>query len=191
MKRIICLLIVFVLVVSGLLGCTFNDIVDWLSTAITINNDNSIEWEEKIYCEIDIGDNFVPGEVIVVLDKAISEVNKIHSKNFFEGVSIENIEDLTHFSDPDVIVDKENFNQVLLLTLSERTKEAVVEAIKIIETIEGVKYVGANNIDELDAVCLNDPYYFSTTGEDYQWTLDSIEAPSVWKFINKKALFVI
>ena len=128
------------------------------TTTGSSSDTGEIVWEAKIYCNITIEDNFVPGEVIVVLDKAISEVNKVHSKDFFTGVDILNIVDLTHFSNPDVIVDKENFNQVLLLTLSEQTKEAVIDAIRIIEKIVGVKYVGPNREDEPEDLCPDDPY---------------------------------
>lgn len=154
------------------------------STTATTSKPNydDIVWEEKIYSNTTIDDNFVPGEVIVVLDKAISEVNKVHSAGFFVGVNILSIEDLTSFSNPDVIVDKENFNQVLLLTLFEKTKEAVIDAIKIIEKIEGVKYAGANNIDEPDAVFPDDPYYSYIDDERDQWALDAIDAPMVWGF---------
>ena len=128
------------------------------TTTGSSSDTGEIVWEDKIYCNTTIDDNYVPGEVIVVLDKAISEVNKVHSKDFFTGVDILNIEDLTHFSNPDVIVDKENFNQVLLLTLSEQTKEAVIDAIKIIEQIVGVKYVGPNGEDEPEDLYPDDPY---------------------------------
>jgi len=190
MKRIICLLIVFVLVVSGLLGCTFNDIVDWLSTAITINNDNSIEWEEKVYWPGDVNDNFVPGQLLVLLDKAISAPLKVHSPDFFVGVEVVEIRDLNPWADPND--HSPDFHQSLLLILSDKynTKEATLEAMHILEPILGIVAVEPNLILDPE-IASNDKYFSCADSETDQWTLDSIEAPSVWKFINKKALFVI
>ena len=136
MKKIICLMLVVVFASSLLAGCTWKKMSDLINLNI-FHRTHKIEWEEKVYCNATVEDDFVPGHVLILLDKAISEPNKVHSKNFFAGVEIEEIIDL---SCRDYHVDsKEEFRQMLLLILVDKTKEAVIEAIKTLEQIEGIK----------------------------------------------------
>lgn len=182
MKKIISLVLIVIILCSAISGCFFDDIIKQIGFT-TINPEyEGIVWEEKIYWEGDINDDFEPGVVLVILDKAISEPNKIHSVDFFVGVDIESIKDLTYRSYPDSVADKENFNQILSLNLVQKTKEAVISAIEIIEKIVGVKYVSPNGIDPPEMTYPNDEYFSYTAGTDDQWALDSIEAPWVWDF---------
>ena len=52
---------------------------------------NETVYEAKVYSSATIEDNFDSGSIIVILDKSISEVNKVHSEEFFLGVDIESI----------------------------------------------------------------------------------------------------
>ena len=159
MKKFVSLLIAIILLSSALAGCDFSIIDNWMSnistTTLTTKNESEIEWEEKVYWKGDINENFVPGEVLVVLDKAISELNKVHSKEFFVGVEIEKINDLTYRSDSIPHDVGNDFHQILSLTLFEKTKEAVVNAIKIIELITGVKGAQPNYMYEISNITLS------------------------------------
>ena len=145
-----------------------------------IVNANSDIKNEKIYSEVNINENFDNSTVIVVLDKNISEVNKIHDFDFFEGVSISKIEDLTETTDVSTI-NEINFEQILLLYLSEPSKENVISAIEKLHLVDGIKYVGANTIEEYDMVP-NDILYTNMIEENGQWALDSIDAENAWDF---------
>ena len=146
MKRLISLLLIVITLSSLLAGCEWNEFFDWEnsenSTSSTTNsskipNSPEIIWEEKEYCDATIEDDFVPGHVLILLDRAISEPNKIHEKEFFAGVEIEEIIDLTKRENP--VDPDEEFRQILALILVEKTKEAVIKACKILEQIEGIK----------------------------------------------------
>ena len=145
-----------------------------------IVNANSDIRNEKIYSEVNINENFDDSTVIVVLDKNISEVNKIYDFDFFEGVSISKIEDLTETTDVSTI-NEINFEQILLLYLSEPSKENVISAIEKLYLVDGIKYAGANTIEEYDMVP-NDILYTNMIEENGQWALDSIDAENAWDF---------
>ena len=145
-----------------------------------IVNANSDIRNEKIYSEVNINENFDDSTVIVVLDKNISEVNKIHDFDFFEGVSISKIEDLTETTDVSTI-NEINFEQILLLYLSEPSKENAISAIEKLYLVDGIKYAGANTIEEYDMVP-NDILYTNMIEENGQWALDSIDAENAWDF---------
>ena len=56
-------------------------------------------FDEKIYSTVSIDEEFDDSSVIVVLDKIISGINKVHNPDFFMGVEIDAIEDLTVVTD--------------------------------------------------------------------------------------------
>ena len=104
MKKLISLLLVVILICSALVGCDWSNILKQNDTTATItttstvptsNDSQNIIWEEKIIWEGDVDANFVVGELMVVLDKAISAPNKVHSPDFFVGVDIVEIYDCT------------------------------------------------------------------------------------------------
>ena len=107
-------------------------------------------YSEKIYSHATIDDNFDGRAVIVVLDKAISGINKRHEVSFFGEIGIIAIEDLMVVTDISTVVDKENWEQVLLLTLSQDSKENVLRVISHLEQIDGIKYAGPNRYLSLE-----------------------------------------
>ena len=74
-----------------------------------------------------------------------------------------------------------NFEQILLLYLSEPSKENVISAIEKLYLVDGIKYAGANTIEEYDMVP-NDILYTNMIEENGQWALDSIDAENAWDF---------
>ena len=89
-----------------------------LSVSVVIV-DTEIKFSDKIYSHFSLSDNFDCSSVIVILDKKVSGINKVHDESFFEGVEIDGIEDLTKVTD-ERTVDKENFEQTLLLRLTHK-----------------------------------------------------------------------
>ena len=138
-------------------------------------------FEEKIYSDVTIKDDFDGYSVLVVMDKNTGGVNKRHEKSFFGGIEIESIEDLTWFPE-DVEINKLGINweiwrQILWLKLPGDSKENVVKAIRHLEKIEGIKYAGPGYYEWPDTTEPNDPDYGS------QWGLSGthgIQAPAAW-----------
>ncbi len=128
---------------------------------------------------IDVAErDFVDDEVIVVLDKKISAINKIHSKSFFKGIEIESLTDLTWRK-----LNKKssnNFRQILSIKIKNGTKDKVLEAIEILNQIDGVHSAELNYIIE-PIVASNDPYFQINN----QWNLNGsagINAPGAWEY---------
>ncbi len=140
----------------------------------------SNDYVENVCSKVDISDEFDDSSVIVVLDRKISGINKKHNKSYFAGVEIEKIEDLTNVTDPNT-VDITDFEQILLLTLSSKSKENVINAIDLINSIDGVKYVGTNTEEEYEVVP-NDTLFTSSVFENGQWALNKISAPDAWNY---------
>jgi subtilisin family serine protease len=115
-------------------------------------------FEEKIYSHKPQKKNFEDSSVIVIMDKSLSSVNKVHSKSFFKGVEIEDIVDLTRDENQINSNNRKEFRQILKLTLKSKGENKVIEAIKKIEKIPGVKYVGPNQ--RLISQTIPNDYYF-------------------------------
>ncbi|MBE5730713.1 MAG: hypothetical protein E7350_02020 [Clostridiales bacterium] len=140
-------------------------------------------YEDKIYSDVSIEDNFDGSSVMVVLDKSISEINKVHSKEFFEGVNIQGIEDLSRIDvSAASIVNENNFRQTLLLKLPQDDKEIVIQSIKTLEQIDGIKYAGPNRLADVTNVQ-------NSTEDIYdayeQWGLYKIQAPQAWNLLEQ------
>ena len=124
-----------------------------LCASVSVNSvaDN----EEKIYCTATIKDDFAPDCVVVVFKKYASEINKVHTADEFPGIEIEKIEDLFRVDNPDEndTVNKENFHQIYKLTLKNKGKEEVLNAIMVLEQLDYIRsaspdYVVSSTVDD-------------------------------------------
>jgi hypothetical protein len=122
-----------------------------------------IEWEDKVISTATIDDDFCPRTVLVVMDKNIGALDKVHDKSFFRccctSFPIEEIRDLTQSfakraeSDPHLqaMIDSgeielvpfqrnmETFRQILVLELPEEsTKQDVLDAVAVLERVNGI-----------------------------------------------------
>jgi subtilisin family serine protease len=123
--------------------------------------------------------------VLVILDRSISEINKVHEVDFFAGVSVKTVEDLTGVS-PDALeptadsmalqIDENNFRQILKLELTNAGKENVLDAISTLEQIDGVMYAGPDYFESVRAIVPSDP----DTGS-LPWGLLRIQMLSAWE----------
>lgn len=48
----------------------------------------NINYEPKIYCELNVEDDFSLDSVLVMIDKNLSDVNKVFEKSFFGNLDI-------------------------------------------------------------------------------------------------------
>ena len=130
-----------------------------------------------------LNENFAYDSVLVVLDENISERNKVHSREFFGGVEVYSIEDLTYTQNPQNV--KEGFCQILKLNLVECSRNSVISAIQTISKIQGVKSVEPNYIVELtrsssDILDGNEnlnPLFWNLTNQNY-----GIDIVNAWDF---------
>lgn len=108
--------------------------------------ENFDKFEEKIYCNATIEDDFDGSSVLVVMDKNIGGINKVHDESFFGDFPKEYIRDLTELTVniEDALIDVENFHQILQIKLLENSKENALRIIKQLSEIKGILYAGPN-----------------------------------------------
>jgi len=139
-------------------------------------------YEEKLYSNATIEDSFDGSSVLVVMDKAVGGINKVHEKEFFGDFPIEEIVDLTYITGNihDKGIDEEAFRQILQIKLPEDSKENVLWVMRQLELVEGIRSAEPDYIwdDPFASTTPNDPGFVS----GYQWGLTKIQAPSAWDF---------
>jgi len=135
----------------------------------------------KVYSDVSIEEDFDGSSIIVIIDNSLSGINKRHDVNFFEGIEIVEIEDLTVKTESArSLVDKKTFEQVLKIKLPQDCKESVIRGIKQLESINGIKYAGPNRYIEVERNP-NDPFFTHVSGgEANQWGLNRIQANLAW-----------
>lgn len=98
---------------------------------------DSLCWEmgdDKILCSVSEDTDYVPGEVVIVIKKEYSGLNKTYSQKDFPGVGIKEIEYLTSLreSAEGTLIDLANFRQILLLRLTDESKQGVRDAVAVL-----------------------------------------------------------
>lgn len=136
---------------------------------------------EKIYSNVDITDDFDDASVIVIIDKNVKGLNNNHVESLLHNIQYDKIENLTYENDNQ----KENLSnedQIFKIGLLKNSKENVIETIKQLEIMDGVKYAGPNRVIELDTIP-NDPFYSHSTNPLLgQWGLQKIQSNLAWDF---------
>jgi subtilisin family serine protease len=143
------------------------------SSKITANASSQL-YDEKIYCELDDNIEFENDSIIVIMDKLLSQKNKVHSLDFFGADLFEKITDLTYGN---INILNDDFEQILELKLREKNRKSVLEAIDVLENIQGIKYVGPNKIYSFNQSS-NDTYYVSND----LWGIDEMHVPEAWDY---------
>lgn len=129
--------------------------------------------DKKIYSTATMEDDFADDCVLVVLDKSLSSVNKVHSKSFFGSTGIKSVVDLTAMSDTSM-VNSDEFRQIIRLELSEKGKKNVLNTIKKLEKIDGVVSAEPDYTASTCGTTSNDEFY----GD--QWGLEKINIAEAW-----------
>ena len=104
---------------------------------------------EENFCAPKPEDSFVPGEILITIKKEYSEPNKIWSVSDFSELEILSVEDLFTIDNERALawINKDQFQQILKLTLASPTKEAVIETIPKLSMYDFIQTAGANSID--------------------------------------------
>ncbi len=114
--------------------------------------------------------DFVPGEVLVGMEESWA-ISSTPSSSVFPGVEIAGIRNISEN-------DSDAKRQLLLLSLTEETKQGVLDAINLLRENPNVEYAEPNCIGTINAVS-DDPFpndFFF----DRQWGMMRIEAPDTW-----------
>ena len=157
-------------------------ICSFLCVNINVNASESYsDMSEKIYANVDISDDFDDSSVVVILDKSISGINKVHNETLFSNIEFEEINDLTYVTDVSTIKNKENFEQILEIKLKYPSKENVIEMIEELILLDGIKYAGPNRYFSIEEVP-NDPLYSTTIPSGGQWAHNNIQSENAWDF---------
>jgi len=141
----------------------------------------SADFEEKILSNATIEDNFHGSRVLVVLDKSISDFNKEHDAQLFGSFEKISVQDISQIDSEEVIdiitetIGEGEFRQIFQITLPGDDKQQVLNAIAILETIEGILYAGPDHL--LQLTLEPDDYYYRL-GD--MWGLDAINAQQAW-----------
>ena len=90
LKKITNLTIIFALLIS-LLGSGFDVILEEEKSKSV----SKIAYESKEFSTATIDQDFSEDSVLVVMDKSVGAINKVHDKNFFCDVDIKEIVDLS------------------------------------------------------------------------------------------------
>ena len=107
---------------------------------------------DKYYCDATIDDEFEPGVVIVRLKNEVSYPNKKWPLSTFFCVDPASVVHSNYFDDPEVIAqtDLSSYTQRFKITLKEKTKEAVLKAIRELEKLDIVFYAQPNYIYSIE-----------------------------------------
>ena len=178
------ILTVVLVLMLALISTFFVTIKGYTVNADTLNQ-NDDNYEDKIYSNVDIQEDFEEDSVLVVIDKYNSEVNKSQEHLFSNLSIVESIKDLTYKTTNDTEI-KDSFRQILKICLKEKSKQAVLEAVKTIEQIEGVLWVGENGYGTYgQAPAMSGSLYKAQWG--LNWS-NGINVENAWKYTkgNKK-----
>lgn len=110
-----------------------------------------VGFEQKVYTEIDIDEDFDDSSVLVVMDKFSSGFNKSHSGLFSKISFVKSIKDLTNLTGNitnKLYLNKYSFRQILKIDLKEHSKQKVINAINQIQKLDGVLWAGVNGYNQ-------------------------------------------
>lgn len=168
MKRIVSIVLALSIVFSFACSNTFAE-SNTSNSVVTTNP------EEKIYCSATIEDNFEEGKVLVTLTLDATVINKVYTAAELTekfGVSITYVEDLTSLDNPSALerINEETYHQILLLEIPQMGKQAVLDAIAIIEQHEDVLCASPNYIITLDPIDVADEPISSLETEEIDFS---------------------
>ena len=109
------------------------------------------ELAEKEYCDASLDDDFQPGEVLIVLQHSVSmTMHYFTAEQFTEmfGIAFVEVDPLSYDNGVKTgcLTNWEHFKQIYSLKLTQNTKQAVLDAVKIIEQHPYVRAAEPNYI---------------------------------------------
>ena len=136
--------------------------------------------------------SYADDRVIIILNNEKSLNFKKYEKSDFQELNISRLTDLTEETGVKLknIIDStknissnrelkekvEKYNQMLCLELAEPGKDKVIEAIKILQEMDGVIYAGPDVLMSACSATPNDSFYGT------QWAHERIQTPLAWEY---------
>lgn len=157
-------------------------IISLIVCALSISNNKvfayaSIENQYESTTNTETHAELVDNSVIVVLDEEVSGINKIHSPDFFTGIEIDEIIDLTRRNN-NVKNRNRTFRQILKIYLKQTSEDTILQTATKIEQIDGVLSAEPNYA--IQPAMVPDDTNFSD-----QWNLNDtngINMSGAWNF---------
>ena len=155
----------------------------------------------------DVTDDFEENKIIVTLNKDYSDVNKPINYSDFESdriitmqtinslnlsvesqqdkIVIKNIYDLTYVSNPNIILEPEEFRQIFSIELMDNNKENVLEVIEEFEECNFI--IAAEPLYNFSINSVEENPYLNDSEYDEQWGLhgeNGIQAEEAWTLVG-------
>lgn len=163
-------------------------------------------FEPRLYTNATIEHNFNGSSVIVMMDRSVQGVNKIHCPSFFGDFPIMEIIDLT-WLDSDESIERalqniDRFRQILRIVLPYDCKENVLEIIGVLEAVDGVwsaepdfyvrpSSVIPNNFEEFYFNLDVDEFDYVEYYDNFEWdNLDIIGVHALRNFFEEQGVIL-
>ena len=116
--------------------CAVSDEKEEFASSVS---DTSIR-QQKSYCSATVNDQFEDDTILVVLDAKYSKINSDVSGLFSSNKSIKKVEDISRIENPEALknVNKDEYYQILKLTIPSGGKDKLLSTIKELEQNEAV-----------------------------------------------------
>lgn len=90
--------------------------------------------------------SFEKGVVIVRLDSRLGGIKKVHTVDEFPSIGVESITDITYYDEDLLSLNEtpENFTQILKFTLTDKSEQAVLDAVEGLSNMKGVLNTSPN-----------------------------------------------
>ncbi|MBQ9859972.1 MAG: hypothetical protein IJO76_04770 [Clostridia bacterium] len=123
------------------------------ASTIPVINVPMEELSEKTYCTTPVDANFEEGTLLISLARSVSAINHLYTAEEFSdmfGIEIVSVEALIHIDkeNSNALVNWDRYKQIFKLILPNKSKQAVLDAIKIIEQHPYVSSASPNMIVE-------------------------------------------
>ncbi|MCL2570435.1 MAG: S8 family serine peptidase [Firmicutes bacterium] len=161
--------------------------------------------DTRIYTTATLEDNFCASSIMVVKKTGHSQIttestfqdNVLRNNSVFNGIGVRSITDLTALPSGNMMsanahglttsnvqsvreyLETITFRQILHVELDVECRQNVLDVVRQLQRVEGIRHVGPNIYDEILALNPNNPYFQNGA----QWALNGangINAPGAW-----------
>lgn len=150
---------------------------------------------EKIYCEATLEDDFANDTVLLMLQQSREIVFKDYTTEDFPSINCVSVDDLTSGRTQKVRNGEDgvdgNYNRILKLTLSTKSKQTVLDVIDVLIEREDVLHSSPDYVMEMQDEANNDDLTFEGTNRavglpiaPLQWGLGAIDVEDCYDFVT-------
>ena len=195
MKKKTWILLIIMFAIIAFIGVNQNEV---------FANQNVEMEEQKNYCIATLEKNFEEDKIIVILTKKATYEFRDYEPRDFAEIDCVEVKELTKFTaerikkeleiqhsmikmkeiiEKETLIDIDNYHRILVITLKEKNKVKVLEAIRLLENRSDILIAEPNYIYESNSVTTEQ----NSSSYDYEdfingWGVDNIQAEKVWDF---------